>query len=110
MTQMKMPPGKPGRFIPFVHAPEWEPYARDASAIEFNERHHHFIKCRAEMAHSFDNLKADFVRDVFFPACDYVRGITVRLDAHGARLGGDVLIDRRFKVVELALSSFDLFL
>lgn len=97
------------KWLPVVHAPKWEPYARCASAIEFNERHQHLIERRSQMSDGLHNLKGDIVGRGFLAACHVMNTWPFSIDSKGVRMRGNVGVDSSLEMVEFALSSFDLF-
>jgi hypothetical protein len=62
------------------------------------------------MPDSLNDLPSEVAREVFVAACNYIGMVRMVFDANGVGLRFNELVDPRFKVVKLALGSFDLFL
>lgn len=92
-----------------VQSTEWEPYARYAPPILPDEGDNHFIQRRSEMADYLDRFESDVERDIFLDACDYVDAFSFNLCTNTVRLRADKIVNGRYEIVELSLSSFDLF-
>ena len=90
--------------------PEGEPYARNAATIGLDQRDNHFIQSRTEMADSLHDFPRHVFRGQALDAANYVASLTVKLTANGAIHTVDgPFIQHSFNVVELSLSTADLF-
>lgn len=93
-----------------IETTEWKPYARRSDAAAFDRGHDRLIEGRAKAKHYIDHIKGDVAGEVFLAACDEVSKLSVLLKPEGVGFGLKEPIDSRFEFVELAVSSFDVFL
>ena len=92
-----------------IDASKWEPYARTTPPVPFHQGNNGLIKRCPKSANDFHNIESKIVRGIFIAACDYVGKLTFTMDAKRVGFGLKEPIDSRFEVIELALSSFDIF-
>ena len=97
--------------LPIVaETPEWEPYARNATTVSFDKRHHHLVERGTQMVDTLGELKSDVDRGQFVDACNYVRCLPIFVEhASAFSLVPKPLVDQPFEVEGLALSTGDLF-
>lgn len=92
--------------LPYSSEREGDP--RGAAIVGDHDVGDHFVQCGSQVANKFNDLKADIGIPVAFDAGDYLKRISIRFPSMGEPFI-DETVDDRFKIVELSLSTFDLF-
>jgi hypothetical protein len=95
--------------LPSRQPAEWEPYARAASPVLIDKLDHQLVEGAPQMPDGFDDLPREVIRRVALQAGDYMGPILASGDVETVRPALGVKACTRLDVVELAFSTFDLF-